>query len=164
MRLRLARPGDGMEITAIHAEGLATGHASFRDVPWIWDDWAAAHDPALVAERGGIVVGWAGLQPISSRPCYAGVGEVSVYVGAAAQGGGVGRALLSELVAVSERAGWWTLQAHLFPENAASLRLHRACGFREVGRRARLGRMDYGPMAGRWRDVLLLERRATVAG
>jgi phosphinothricin acetyltransferase len=108
-----------------------------------------------VAEEDGHVLGWAALAPVSARPVYAGVAEVSVYVAADARGGGVGAALLDALVRSSEEAGIWTLQAGILPENEASLRLHRAAGFRVVGRRERLGRLH-----GAWRHVLLLERRS----
>jgi phosphinothricin acetyltransferase len=105
------------------------------------------------------VLGWAALSPASSRSVYAGVAEVSVYVAASARGTGLGRALLEELVRASEAAGLWTLQAGVFPENEASIRLHLACGFRRVGLRDKPGRLR-----GRWRDVLLLERRSRVVG
>ena len=108
---------------------------------------------------GEAVLGWAALSPVSSRCVYAGVAEVSVYVSAKARGRGVGRALLRELIAASERQGIWSLQAGVFPENRASLELHRGCGFREVGRRERLGRL--GSV---WRDVILLERRSASVG
>ncbi len=104
-------------------------------------------------------MGWAALAPASARPVYAGVAEVSVYVAAEARGRGIGTALLRELVASSEAAGVWTLEAGILPENEASVRMHERCGFRVVGRRERLGRMR-----GVWHDVLLLERRSPVAG
>lgn len=160
MQLRAPRRMDAMEIRAIHAEGLATGHASFRAEPIGWEDFHDGHPLAVVAEDRGIVVGWAALSPTSARDVYAGVGEVSTYVGAQAVGRGVGRALLSRLITDSEREGWWTLVAQIFPENRASLALHHACGFRTVGTRERLGQMTHGPMAGAWRDVVMLERRA----
>ena len=112
-----------------------------------------------MAEADGSVVGWAALSPASDRCCYEGVAEVSVYVAEASRGGGVGRTLLERLVERSEDAGYWTLTAGVFPENEASLRLHKACGFREVGLRERLGEL-----AGVWRDVILLERRSTLVG
>ena len=123
-----------------------------------WEAWDAAHLPAnrLVAADGDRVVGWAALTGYSDRCCYEGVADLSVYVAADARGVGVGRALLERLVADSERAGIWTLQAGVFPENEASLALHRGCGFRVVGTRERLG-----SLGGVWRDVVLLERRAS---
>jgi phosphinothricin acetyltransferase len=105
------------------------------------------------------VLGWAALTPVSKRAVYAGVADVSIYVADDARGRGVGRALLAQLIAESERLGLWTLQAGIFPENQASLALHQGCGFRVVGRRERIGAMGE-----RWRDVMLLERRSAVAG
>ncbi|MEM8851279.1 MAG: N-acetyltransferase family protein [Pseudomonadota bacterium] len=162
--LRPPRPSDGMEITAIHAEGLATGHASFRDEPYGWEAFQDAHALAVVAERSGVVAGWSGLSAVSARSVYAGVGEVSTYISTAFIGRGVGRALLGRLVADSEAAGWWTLVAQIFPENPASLALHERAGFRVLGIRRKLGRMTHGPMAGQWRDVVMLERRSDRAG
>jgi phosphinothricin acetyltransferase len=106
-----------------------------------------------------LVLGWAALSRVSSRQVYAGVTEVSIYVAGQARGKGIGQALLRSLIAESERCGIWTLQAGIFPENVASISLHLRNGFREVGRRERLGKMN-----GAWRDVILLERRSLVAG
>ncbi|MBM2577024.1 N-acetyltransferase [Jannaschia sp. Os4] len=163
MIVRSARPSDAFEAGAVHAEGLATGHASFRDVPLDADDWAA-FPLCLVAEDRGLVAGWAAVAPSSSRETYRGVGEVSLYVASRVRGRGVGARLLAELVDASEMAGWWTLAASIFPENEGSLKVFGAAGFREVGRRARIGRMAHGPFAGRWRDTVLLERRSGVVG
>lgn len=163
MIVRGARPSDAFEAGAVHAEGLATGHASFRNAPIDGDEWAAL-PLCLVAEDRGLVAGWAAVAPVSQRDAYRGVGEVSLYVASRARRRGVGRRLLTELVDASEMGGWWTLAASIFPENRASLESFGACGFRTVGRRERLGRMGYGPMAGAWRDVMLLERRSGVAG
>ena len=124
-----------------------------------WERWDAAHPSLrLVAEDGGAVVGWAALSPYSQRSCYRGVAEESVYVGAAARGRGVGRALLAELIAQAEAAGYWTLLAGVFPENERSLALHRALGFKVLGVHDKLGERD-----GVWRDVVLLEYRATTS-
>ncbi len=152
---------DAEGVLAIYAEGLATGEATFETEVPTWAAWDAGHlqDCRLVARAGGTLVGWAALSPVSGRCVYAGVAEVSVYVAAAARGQGVGAALLRHLVAASEGAGLWTLQAGIFPENAASLRLHERCGFRVVGRRERIGQLH-----GRWRDTLLLERRSSMVG
>src|SRR5687768_6744424 len=138
------------EVRRIFAEGIATGDATFETAPPEWEAWDRAHRPdgRFVALEGDSVLGWAALSPVSGRCVYAGVAEVSVYVAAAARGRGVGRALLDALVAASEAAGTWTLQAGIFPENVASLQLHERCGFRVVGRRERLGQHH-----GRWRDV-----------
>jgi phosphinothricin acetyltransferase len=158
--IRELRPDDWPAVRAIYEDGIRGGHATFETRAPSWEDWDAAHpEVRLVAERAGSVVGWAALTPTSSRCCYEGVAEVSVYVAEAARGAGLGRLLLEELVGRSEQAGYWTLTAGVFPENEASLRLHRTCGFREVGVRERLGRLQ-----GVWRDVVLLERRSTLVG
>lgn len=155
------REGDWPQGRDIYAQGIATGQATFETEAPSWERWTAAHTPCarLVARSGETVEGWAALSPVSTRAAYAGVAEVSVYVGANYRGRGVGRALLEALVSASEAAGIWTLQASVFPENAATVALHRRCGFRVVGRRVRIGRL-----AGAWRDTLLLERRSEVAG
>jgi L-amino acid N-acyltransferase YncA len=160
VNLRELRAGDWPAVRAIYEDGIRSGDATFETETPSWERWDAAHpELRLVAERDGSVVGWAALSPASARDCYRGVGEVSVYVAAEARGDGLGRALLDELVERSEQAGYWTLSAGVFPENEASLRLHEACGFREVGVRERLGELG-----GVWRDVVLLERRSTLAG
>ncbi len=155
------RPEDWPAVRAIYEQGIATGNATFETSAPEWAQWDAKHlaDCRLVARLGEDVVGWAALSAVSDRCVYAGVAEVSVYVAEAAWGQGVGRALLQTLVEASEQAGIWTLQAGVFPENTASLRLHERCGFRIVGRRQRLGQMH-----GVWRDVLLLERRSQNLG
>ena len=155
------RADDWPAVARIYAEGIEDGDATFEEAVPEWSAWDDAHlaAPRLVARRDGIVVGWAALTPVSGRAVYSGVSEVSVYVARGARGSGVGRALLRELVARAEDAGLWTLQAGVFPENEASVALHRSCGFRVVGRRERIGRHR-----GRWRDVLLLERRSTSVG
>lgn len=149
------------EVRAVYLEGLATGDATFETDAPDWARWDASHLPCcrLVALMEGRVAGWAALSRVSARAVYAGVAEVSVYVGSAFRGRGVGRMLLEALVRESETEGVWTLQASVFPENAASVGLHLSCGFREVGRRERVGRL-----AGRWRDTLLLERRSPLVG
>ena len=158
-RITPLTPDDWPAVRAIYAEGIATGQATFETAVPDWAAWDAARMACcrLVARRGAALVGWATLGPVSSRPVYGGVAEVSVYVAAAARGLGVGRALLAALVAASEADGIWTLQAGIFPENAASLALHVACGFRVVGRRERIAQHH-----GLWRDTLLLERRSGV--
>jgi len=161
------RDDDWDEVRRVYAEGIATRQATFETEPPAWEAWDRGHrkDCRFVARdprpspSPGRLLGWAALSPVSGRCVYAGVAEVSVYVSGDARGRGVGRVLLAALIQASERQGIWTLQAGIFPENEASLRLHRALGFREVGRRERIGRLD-----GAWRDVLFLERRSTVAG
>jgi L-amino acid N-acyltransferase YncA len=158
--IRELRPADWSAVRDIYEEGIRGGDATFETESPSWERWDAAHpDLRLVAEWGGSVVGWAALSPTSGRRCYRGVGEVSVYVGGTARGAGLGRALLEELIERSEQAGYWTLTAGVFPENEVSIRLHKACGFREIGVRERLGELD-----GVWRDVVLLERRSTLVG
>jgi len=158
--VRDLRPEDWPQVAAAYADGIRTGIATFETGVPSWEDWDAAHQELrLVAELDGVVAGWAALSPVSDRCCYRGVAELSVYVAASAQGRGVGRALLDELVARSEAAGVWTLQAGVFPENEASMALHRACGFRIVGVRERLGEVN-----GVWRDVAMLERRSGIVG
>ena len=143
-------------MVAILAQGIATGNATFETGVPTWAEWDAAHLPQrLVADVGGAVVGWCALAPASARTVYAGVAWVSTYVTEGARGRGVGRALLTAMLERSERDGIWTLQAGVFPENVASVRLHERCGFRLVGVRERLGRLH-----GSWRDVVLLERRS----
>jgi L-amino acid N-acyltransferase YncA len=158
--VRALQQEDWPAVRAIYEDGIRSGQATFETETPSWEAWDAAHSELrLVAERDGSVVGWAALSPVSDRCCYQGVGEVSVYVAEVARGGGVGRALLEQLVERSEDAGYWTLNAGMFPENEASRRLHKSCGFREVGVRDRLGQLG-----GVWRDVLLLERRSTQVG
>jgi L-amino acid N-acyltransferase YncA len=150
------------EVRAVYVEGLATGDATFETEAPEWERWDATHLRAcrlVVLAEGDRVAGWAALSPVSARMVYAGVAEVSVYVGAAYRGRGVGRTLLEALVRESESEGIWTLQAGIFPENVASVELHRSCGFRLVGRRVRVGKLK-----GHWRDTLLLERRSQAVG
>ena len=155
--LRDMGPGDWPHISRIYAAGIATRNATFETEVPSFEEWDAAHLPShrYVATDGDQVIGWVALTTYSDRCCYEGVADLSVYVDPEAQGRGVGRALLEQLVASAEAAGIWTLQAGIFPENEASLALHRRCGFRLVGTRERIGRLD-----GVWRDVLLLERRS----
>ena len=154
--VRALRPDDWPNVAAIFTEGIATGDATFETAVPGWEEWDAAHLPAhrLVAELDGDVAGWCAIVPYSRRAVYRGVGEESVYVAERARGRGVGRTLLEALVESARSGGLWTLQAGIFPENEASLALHRALGFREVGVRERIGRLD-----GTWRDVVLLELR-----
>jgi phosphinothricin acetyltransferase len=154
-------PGDWEDVRRIYAEGIATGNATLETEPPAREAWDGAHRPdcRLVARAGNETVGWAALSRVSERCAYGGVAEVSVYVAESARGRGVGRTLLSELVRASEAAGIWTLQAGIFPENAASIAIHEACGFRKVGVREKLGKLR-----GAWRDVVLLERRSRSIG
>ena len=150
-------PDDWDSVRRIYEEGLATRQATFETITPAWDEWHARHHTfgRLVARSDTGISGWAALSPVSARAVYAGVAEVSIYIAEAHRGQGLGSALMSELIASSEQAGIWTLQASIFPENGASVALHEKHGFRIVGRRERIGRLD-----GCWRDTLLLERRS----
>ena len=149
---------DWLAVRDIYAEGIATGEATFETSPPVWAAWDAAHtaEHRFVSVHDD-VVGWAACSAVSDRCVYDGVLELSVYVAAAARGRGVGSALLAALIASTEEAGVWSLQSGVFPENAASMALHLRHGFRLVGTRERIGRMN-----GVWRDVVLLERRSAV--
>ena len=159
---------DWAEVRAVYAEGITSGHATFETgPPATWDafDEGRAADHRLVAKSAtGELLGWAAVTPTSSRPVYSGVLEHSVYVAAAARGRGVGTLLLAELIASTEDAGAWMLQASVFPENTASTALHASAGFRQVGVRRQIALMTHGPMAGVWRDTVLIERRSTLVG
>jgi phosphinothricin acetyltransferase len=159
--IRPLAESDYPSVKAIYEEGIATGHATFETLAPEWEEWDRKflHPCRLVAVSQGSVVGWAALGSVSDRCVYGGVGEVAVYVAEEARGQGVGTRLLSALAGASEEAGFWTLQAGVFPENRGSVRVLEKCGFRVVGTRERLGRMG-----GRWRDVLLLERRSPRVG
>lgn len=152
---------DWEAVRKIYEEGIATGNATVEPDAPPWERWDSDHrrDCRLVAKDSEQVIGWAALSPVSSRKVYSGVAEVSVYIAEQFRGRGVGKTLLNSLVAASESAGVWTLQASILVENEASIALHSACGFRTVGARERIGRLH-----GRWRDTLLMERRSDVAG
>lgn len=162
MHITAATPADWPQIEAIYREGIRTNLATFTTEADVPDGatWFAGKLPGLtfLAVTGdGRCLGWCALSPVSKRRVYAGVAEVSLYVAGAAAGQGVGTTLLEHLITASEIAGIWTLQAVIFPENAASIRLHQKLGFRVVGVREKLGQLH-----GVWRDVLLLERRSGV--
>ena len=153
--------GDWPAVRRIYAEGMGTGRATFDTTIPDWDAWNAAHRPdaRLVARLDRHVVAWAALMPVSVRPCYAGVAEVSIYVAAAAQGRGLGRALLQALVEAAEGAGIWTLHSSIHADNPTSVRLHERAGFRLIGRRERIARRADG-----WADTVLMERRSRING
>jgi L-amino acid N-acyltransferase YncA len=148
-------------VCEIFGQGIATGNATFETSVPEWTEWDSRHLPTcrLVALRGDGVLGWAALSPVSTRHVYRGVAEVSLYISENARGKGVGLALLNALIAESERNGIWTLQAGIFAENEASIRLHHKAGFRTVGRRERIG-----CLSGRWHDTVLMERRSALTG
>jgi L-amino acid N-acyltransferase YncA len=152
------------EVSAIYAEGIATGEATFEAELPEWKHFDAGHSPEhrFVAVENGRVLGWVAVAAVSDRRVYSGVVEDSLYVSQEARGQGIGLKLLETLINSTEAAGIWTIQSGIFPENHASLRLHERAGFRIVGIRQRLGRMTYGPLAGAWRDVVMVERRSPV--
>ncbi|HRH47415.1 MAG TPA: N-acetyltransferase family protein [Panacibacter sp.] len=149
------------DVKKIYEEGIASGNATFQTAAPEWEEWNSAHlvNCRFVATENNEVLGWAALTPVSGRCVYAGVAEVSVYVAAAARSKGVGKQLLRALVNESEQHNLWTLQAGIFPENIASIKIHEASGFRIVGTREKIGNMN-----GIWRDTVLLERRSPVIG
>ena len=155
------QPTDWRQVKSIYEEGIKTGNATFEQQAPEWEAWDIGHlkNGRIVAIEDNKVIGWAALTPVSGRCVYAGVAEVSVYVHPATRGKGVGKQLLHRLVEESEADNLWTLQAGIFPENAASVKIHEDCGFRVIGKRERIGKMN-----GVWRDTLLLERRSNKVG
>ncbi len=155
------KPEDWETVREIYRAGLATGQASFETAVPTWETWDKSKRPdcRLIARNDEQIIGWAALSPISSRAAYAGAAEVSVYVSADARGNGVGKALLQTLVSASEQANVWTLQASIFPENVASVELHKTCGFKIVGFRDKIAQHF-----GVWRNTVILERRSSVVG
>ena len=160
-------PADWPAVRRIYADGIATGNATFETAPPDWDAWHRSHLPAcrLVARppsntiNRNTVLAWAALSPVSSRACYAGIAEHSIYVDALQRGQGIGKTLLAALADASEAAGFWMLQSAIFPENAASIAIHLACGFRIMGRRKRVAMLN-----GVWRDTVIVERRSRIIG
>jgi L-amino acid N-acyltransferase YncA len=149
------------EVLKIYEEGIATGNATFQNAVPSAEEWDKTHigNCRLVAIENNRISGWAALTAVSGRCVYAGVAEVSIFVAAAARGKGLGKKLLQALIKESESNNYWTLQAGIFPENKASIRIHEECGFRIIGSRERIGQMN-----GVWRDTLLLERRSKIIG
>ena len=152
---------DWEQVRDIYLEGIKTGQATFETEAPDWERWNSSHLPhcRLVTRLGERITGWAALSQVSNRRVYSGVAEVSVYVASNSRGLGIGKALLEALINCSEQHGIWTLQAGILLENDSSIALHKKCGFREVGRRERIGQLQ-----GTWRDVLLLERRSKIVG
>lgn len=151
-------PTDWPEVEKIYQEGIDTNQATFETQTPTWEEWDQGHliTPRLVIkDSSGTILGWAALSPVSKRPVYRGVAEVSIYIAIDHLGQGIGRKLLSELIKQSEAAGIWTLQAATFPENEASVRLHESLGFQLVGRREKIAQQH-----GVWRDTVMLERRS----
>lgn len=162
-RIRPMTDADADAVLAIYQAGIETGDATFETAAPEWTSFDKVRLPehrfVAVDTPTGDVIGWAAVSPVSDRCVYAGVAEHSVYVHPAAQGRGIGIALLRALIDSTEAAGIWTLQSGIFPENAASMALHEKAGFRVVGRRERIGQHH-----GQWRDVLLIERRSLRVG
>lgn len=161
MSIEVMSPEDWPAVCSLYLEGILGGDATFElEVP-SWEEWNEAHLSfgRLTATMDERVVGWAALRPSSPRACYRGVAEVSVYVTAKLQRQGIGRSLLREMTRTSEDNGIWMLQGSIFPENHVSLRMCEACGFRQVGRRKHIAKLD-----GLWRDTILVERRSTRVG
>ncbi len=150
------------QVREIYEQGIATGNATFQTASPGWEEWDDTHvknSRIIALDDDGEVLGWAALTPVSGRCVYAGVGEVSVYVAEKARGMGVGKALLAELIEHSECNGFWTLTAGIFPENESSLKLHLQAGFKILGVREKIGKMN-----GKWRDTVSLERRSRKIG
>lgn len=149
------------QVAEIYLQGIHTSNATFQTSATSWEDWDQSHLPhsRLVAFVANEISGWAALSPVSSRCVYAGVAEVSIYVGDDFRGQGIGKKLLLQLIAESEENNLWTLQSGIFPENIGSIRLHENCGFRQIGYRERIGRMN-----GIWRDNIIMERRSKLVG
>jgi phosphinothricin acetyltransferase len=161
-RIEIFKPEDWPSVRSIYLEGILAGNSTFETEAPTWEEWDRAHLPfarVIARNEDGTVIGWSALSPVSGRVCYRGVAEVSVYVTSKFQRQGIGRSLLREAVRVSEDNGIWTLQGSIFPENHASRKMCEACGFRQVGRRKHIAKMD-----GLWRDTVLVERRSTRVG
>jgi len=160
------RTEDWEQVRSIYLEGISTGDSTFEADAPDWDKWDSAHLPGhrLVIRADNSILAWAALSPVSSRRAYSGVAEVSLYVAVGHRGKGIGSTLLEALIDSSEKAGIWTLQGGIFPENEASIRMVRKHGFREIGRRKKIGKMTHGDLAGTWRDVILVERRSKLTG
>ena len=154
-------PANYPQVADIYLQGIATGIATFQMEATDWETWNKSHLPncRIAAFEGGQMAGWAALSPVSSRCVYAGVAEVSIYVGENFRGKGIGRYLLLKLIEESEAAGLWTLQSGIFAENKASIKLHEQCGFRIIGYREKIGNKD-----GIWKDNIIMERRSKIVG
>jgi len=152
---------DWVYVAEIYRQGIETGNATFQQTIPTWEEWSHAHLECcrLVAVVDHRVAGWAALSAVSSRPVYAGVAEVSVYVGTDYRGLQIGTKLLEAIISLSESNGLWTLQAGIFPENKASIAIHTKTGFREIGYREKVAKLK-----DTWRNTVLLERRSLVTG
>ncbi len=167
MKISWMRSEHWKEVKRIYQQGIDTGNATFEiSSPASWGAWSRKFlsDLSLVLLDEDQVLGWAAISPVSSRQVYQGVGELSLYVDDGYQGQGIGKKLMEKIISRSEGAGFWTLQAGIFPENKPSIQIHLKAGFRIVGERVRIGRMASGPRVGEWRNVLLLEKRSETIG
>ncbi|GAA1938336.1 GNAT family N-acetyltransferase [Microbacterium aoyamense] len=165
--VRSMQASDWPDVERIYAEGIADGEATFETHTPDWGVFDAGKldiGRLVAVDEHGLIIGWIAASAVSSRPVYVGVVEHSVYISRSGRGRGVGKLLLAAFVTACEAAGVWTIQSSIFPENAASARLHEAAGFRVVGRRERIARAGVGPHAGAWRDTLLIERRSAITG
>ena len=148
-------------VADIYKEGIATGVATFETAVPAFESWDKAHMTScrFVAESSNIILGWVALSPVSNRCVYGGVAEVSVYISKASRGKGIGKLLLNHLIDASEQEGIWTLQSGVFPTNPGSIKIHEAVGFRLIGSRERVGKLN-----GQWIDNVLFERRSRIVG
>lgn len=162
MVIRAMTSHDWPSVSKIYAEGISSGFATFETTVPTYGDWDKAHvqNCRVIAEKNQTILGWAALSPVSSRCVYGGVAEVSVYIASQSRGQGVGKALMKKLIDQSEKAGYWTLQSGIFPENKASIKLHEKVGFRFIGSREKIGKTKEGI----WKDNLLFERRSKIVG
>lgn len=161
LRVKPMQSADWPDVERVYREGIASGNATFESESPGWEVWDSRHHShsRLIGLDEKQILGWAALSPVSMRRVYAGVAEVSVYVAETARGRGIGSALMAALIEASEANGIWMLQASIFPENVASIRLHERHEFRQVGRRERIAQL-----AGKWRDTVILERRSRKVG
>jgi L-amino acid N-acyltransferase YncA len=160
IRFRTLKKEDWNSVADIYKQGIETGNATFETEIPEWSSWDSSHlrSCRIVAEYSNSIIAWAALVPVSVRKVYRGVAEVSIYVSEKYRGSGIGTKLLEQLIAESEKENIWTLQAVIFPENSASLLIHQNLGFRKVGVREKIGKMN-----GKWRDTILLDRRSKIA-
>lgn len=162
MTIRSMTQKDWPEVAEIYLEGISTGYATFETSVPDFENWNKTHlkKCRLIVEKEATILGWAALSPVSSRPVYRGIGEVSVYISEVSRGLGVGKALLLKLIEESEKEGYWTIQSGIFPENMASIKLHKKVGFRFIGKREKIGKTKDGL----WKDNLLFEKRSKIVG
>ncbi|MET1248923.1 N-acetyltransferase family protein [Sporolactobacillus sp. STCC-11] len=155
-------PSDWAEVCSVYIAGIKTGIATFQADAPSWEEWNEAHlgTCRFAAKADGRLFGWIALSPVSSRCCYKGVAELSIYILPEGKGHGIGTALMNAVIMASEKQGFWTLQSGIIAENKASRALHKKCGFREIGYRERIAHMPDGT----WHDTILVERRSNLAG